>query len=75
MPEAAGRVLRFLFEEVGANRVSARHDANNPKSGRVMQKLGMRREDTLRSAVRNNRGIVDVAVYALLRGEYPAAGV
>ncbi len=70
MPEAAGRVLRFLFEEVGASRVWARHDVENPKSGRVMQKIGMRREGILRASGRNNRGVVDMAVYAVLREDF-----
>ena len=43
MPEAAAAVLKFLFEEVGFNRIAADHDSNNPKSGRVMQKIGMNR--------------------------------
>lgn len=42
MPEAARKVVRFFFEEVGANRIYAGHDVNNPKSGRAMQKLGLR---------------------------------
>ena len=67
MPEAAEEVVRFFFEEVGAHRVCAAHDTNNAKSGRVMQKIGMRHEGTLRAAGRNNQGIVDMDVYAILR--------
>ena len=36
--EALTAVMRYLFEEVGMNRVAARHDPNNPNSGRVMRK-------------------------------------
>ena len=75
MPEAAERVLRFLFEEVGANRIAARHDVDNPKSGRVMQKLGMRHEGTLRASARNNRGVVDMEVYAILRRDFEEAAL
>ena len=75
MPEAAGRVLRFLFEEVGADRIVARHDVDNPKSGRVMQKIGMRHEGTLRASARNNRGIVDMEVYAILRRDFEEAAL
>jgi len=67
MPEAAGRVMRFFFDEVGVRRICAKHDVNNPQSGRVMQKLGMRFEGTLRGAAWSNQGIVDVTVYARLR--------
>ena len=70
MPEAAAEVIRYLFEQVGAGRVSAGHDVNNPKSGRVMQKVGMKYEGTIRGAGRNNQGIVDMAIYGLLRSDY-----
>lgn len=38
MTEAVKAVMAFLFEEVGANRVCAKHDTNNPNSGKVMEK-------------------------------------
>lgn len=69
MPEAAKAVMDFLFDEVGANRISAGHDKNNPKSGRVMQKLGMKYEGMLRQSARNNQGIVDCCCYAMLRSD------
>ena len=70
MPEAAKEVIRFLFEEVGVERICARHDVNNPKSGRVMRKVSMSYEGTLRQSARNNQGIVDLAVYSILKSEY-----
>lgn len=70
MPEAARAILRYLFEEVGANRIFAGHDTNNPKSGRVMEKIGMVCEGTHRGAGRNNQGIVDVKIYAMLRADW-----
>ena len=68
--EAFGAVIRFLFDEVGVNRVAARHDPNNPHSGGVMKKCGLKYEGTLRSADINNQGLVDVCVYSILREEY-----
>lgn len=68
--EAAGRVIAFLFEEVGLGRVAARHDVENPNSGGVMRKCGMTCEGTLRKAARNNRGIVDAVCYGILREDY-----
>lgn len=70
MPEAAEKVVGFLFDMVGANRIAAEHDVNNPKSGRVMQKIGMKYEGTLRQYGRNNQGIVDCVVYSILKEEY-----
>lgn len=72
MTEALGAVMDFLFTRVGMNRVAARHDVRNPHSGQVMAKCGMAYEGTLRQADRNNRGICDVAYYAILRkGDIP----
>ena len=65
--EALAGVLDFLFDEVGFHRIEAVHDANNPHSGGVMRKCGLRYEGTLRSAGRNNQGICDLCVYALLK--------
>lgn len=70
MPEAARAVLRWLFTEAGFNRVCAIHDTENPKSGRVMQKIGMTFEGVSRQGGRDNRGIVDMARYAILRSEF-----
>ena len=68
--EALTAVMRYLFEEVGMNRVAARHDPNNPNSGRVMRKCGMIYEGTARSADRNNQGVCDAAHYAILRSDW-----
>lgn len=70
MPEAGSAVLQYLFEEVEFNRIAAKHDADNPKSGRVMQKIGMIREGTLRASGKNNRGIVDEVYYSILKEDY-----
>ena len=69
MPEALRAVIALLFDEVGANRVEARHDARNPKSGRVMSKAGMLFEGVLRQAGKSNAGICDEVVYAILRSD------
>ena len=67
MPEALRAVMDYLFGTVGLNRVWAGHDVNNPKSGRVMEKAGMKKEGVLRASGINNQGIRDVAVWAALR--------
>jgi len=40
--EACKRVIEFAFCELGAGSVRSRHHIDNPASGRVMQKSGMR---------------------------------
>lgn len=67
--EALQAVIDFLFDEVGMNRIEARHDPNNPHSGGVMRKCGMSYEGTSRQADRNNQGVCDAARYAILRQE------
>ena len=70
MPEALSAVIRYLFVTVGLNRIQAGHDVNNPNSGRVMEKCGMRYEGTLRQADRNNQGVCDTVLRAILRNDY-----
>ena len=70
MTEALTAVIEYLFTEVGMNRVAAIHDPNNPHSGGVMRKCGMKYEGTNRACDRNNQGICDAAQYAILRSEW-----
>ena len=71
MTESLKAVIRFLFAEVGMNRIEARHDTNNPASGKVMQNNGMTFEGVLREAgYCEKRGFYDLAVYGLLNREY-----
>lgn len=67
--EALKAVMDFLFDTVEVNRIESRHDVNNPNSGRVMKKCGMKYEGTMRSNDWNNQGICDSCYYALLRSE------
>jgi len=69
MPEALLAVLRFLFAECDFYRVHARHDARNPKSGRVMEKCGMQYEGTLRGVHYYKNHFADCKQYAILRNE------
>ena len=70
MAEAGKAVVKYLFEEVGFNRIAAAHDKNNLKSGRVMQKIGMTYEGTLRSAGFSNQGIIDEVWYSILKEDF-----
>ncbi len=68
--EALAAVVAFFFEEVGVNRINARHDVNNPNSGKVMLKCGFTYEGTRRQAEVNNMGVCDVAFYGLLKEDF-----
>ena len=69
MTEALKAVMTFLFEEVGVQRIEAGHDPDNPASGAVQHKCGMKYEGTLRHADKNNQGICDACYYGLLASE------
>ena len=70
MTEALTKVIQFLFDEVGVNRISAHHDVNNPNSGKVMNKCGLVKEGLFKQGGRNNTGIVDICQHALIREDY-----
>ncbi len=69
--EALLAVVDFFFEKVNANRIQAKHDPNNPNSGKVMKKCQMKYEGTLRRSDRSNQGIVDYCIYSILKSEWP----
>lgn len=71
--EALTAVIKFLFEQVGANRIAATYDTRNPNSGAVMRKCGMSYEGTLRQSGYNNQGIYDAAYYSILAEDYLSA--
>lgn len=70
MPEAAKAIIPSLFKKVGFIRLAACFDLNNPKSGRVMQKIGMTYEGTFRKAGENNQGVIDEVWYSILKEEF-----
>lgn len=68
--EALRAVIEYLIREVGMRRVWARHDVNNPRSGRVMQKAGMRKEGVLRAFAANTSSpCCDMAICSILPEE------
>ena len=68
--EAARAVLRYGFEELKLNRIYAHHMTKNPASGRVLAKIGMRREGLHRQAMRKWDVFEDVVVYAMLQQDW-----
>lgn len=70
MTEALREVLRFGFDKLNLNRIEAQHESDNPASGRVMLKAGMRREGTLRQRIYNKGRYTDVELYAVLRQDF-----
>lgn len=68
--EAILPVLRYGFETLNLNRISAKVFTDNAASIGLLEKLGMMREGCLRE-YRGTRGrLEDVYIYALLRREW-----
>jgi len=72
--EAAKAVLRYGFDELDLHRIYARHFGNNPASGRVMGKIGMRREGCQRQHIKKWGEYLDMEIYGILREEYESIG-
>ena len=70
--EAAAELLRFGFEELALHRIHASHFANNPASGRVMEKIGMGHEGRRRGHVLKWGEFLDLEEYAVLAEEWRA---
>ena len=73
MTEAASAVIDFLFTAVGVNRVSISHAVENPASGRVAQKCGLRFEGTKREFFKAASGaFLDISDYGITRSDWLA---
>jgi len=68
--EAAQAVLAFGFNELGLNRIEAHYLAQNPASGKVMEKLGMQQEGLLRQHILKSGVPDDIVLYGILSAEY-----
>jgi [ribosomal protein S5]-alanine N-acetyltransferase len=68
--EAAGPVIRCVFEEYAVERLQAQVFVGNDASERVLQKLGFTREGVLRSYIERRGRRWDIVMYSLLRAEW-----
>jgi RimJ/RimL family protein N-acetyltransferase len=74
--EAVKELLRISFEELGLHRVFAQCFAANEGSWRLMERLGMRREQhTKKDSLHRNGEWLDGMMYALLAEEWRAGAV
>jgi RimJ/RimL family protein N-acetyltransferase len=70
--EAAARILRFGFEDLGLHRIVVRIGVGNKPSERVAEKLGFRFEGTLRDEVKVGSEWMDHTIWSLLEPEWRA---
>lgn len=65
--EAVKAIIDFLFNEVGFHRVMAKHDVDNPASGKVMEKCGMTFEGRFKEYyLRHDGTYSDSLVYGIV---------
>lgn len=72
--EAAAAVLAFAFGELGLNRVEALCMPENTASRRLLERLGMAREGTLRKVHHRHDGFHDMDLFALIASDPAARG-
>jgi RimJ/RimL family protein N-acetyltransferase len=71
--EAAAELLRICFEDLGLRRLKALCFADNEPSWRLMERLGMRREEyAVKDSLHRSKGWLDGMTYALLADEWRA---
>ena len=71
--EAVSHVIKFLFEQVKFEKITARHDVRNPNSGAVMMKCGMKYVTTRINIGQTKEGEpLSCAYYEISREEYLA---
>lgn len=72
MTEACSKLMSVGFEYLDLERIYARFDINNKKSGNVMERLGMKKEGELRHLAKNPKGEWKTRVYySILDKEWP----
>lgn len=71
--EATTAVVACGFDTLGLHRIYAHHMSKNPASGRVMRKLGMKHEGSLRHHVLKWGAYEDVECYGLLATDRSSA--
>ncbi|MGB6220114.1 GNAT family N-acetyltransferase [Haloferula sp.] len=68
--DAARRLIQFGFDDIGLNKIYARHLGGNAGSGRVMEKIGMKKEGIQRQHTMKNGELRDIVEYGILKSEY-----
>lgn len=67
--EAAGAVVEFGFNKLMLNRIHAEHFTDNPASGNVLKKIGMKYEGCMREHDLRFGQYKDIFVYGILKRE------
>ncbi len=70
MTEAGLEILSLAFDKLKLNQVNAMHSTINPKSGQVMERLGMKKIGVMPKNRIHKEKVVDDAIYVITNDEY-----
>ena len=68
--EAAAAIIKYGFNELKLNKITAQHMINNSASGRVMQKCEMEKEGYLKQHYLKDGKYIDCVLYGITRNTY-----
>ncbi len=68
--EAAKALLDYGFSSHGLHKVFAKHLARNPASGKVLEKLGMKKEGLFKEHVLKSNKYEDIVMCGILKAEW-----
>lgn len=68
--EAVKSILRYMFVEIGLNRIEASHSINNIASGRVLEKVGMLLEGQSQDYYFCNSGFQDSRLFGVTKEQF-----
>ena len=68
--EAARAVIDYMFENTDVERIEAYNSVENPASGKVMEKVGMRYEGISRHNYKTRDGFQDCTLFGIIRDEW-----
>ncbi len=71
MTEVLSEVIKYLFVDVGFNRIQSYHHSDNLTSGKVMIKSGMKYEGTMSQYQIDKEGnVTDFTMYSILKKDF-----
>ncbi|MUK87882.1 GNAT family N-acetyltransferase [Ornithinibacillus sp. L9] len=69
--ESLKAVVEFGFRKMNIHKISAAHNVDNPASGKIMRKVGMKQEGVIRHMIRNSKNqYKDCAVCGIIQEDY-----
>jgi Acetyltransferases, including N-acetylases of ribosomal proteins len=65
--EAAKAIIDYGFRELNFNKIYATYFPHNPASGKIMDKIGMKKEALLKQHLKKNGKYYDIPMYSIFK--------